>query len=96
MILTTLIWSITTPIDKLGILEHGVFLWMLYLNVSIALIMAIYSIIRKPQSFSQIAHIPALKKITIMTALGGGTLLLQMFALKLTLAVYVISIKRAS
>lgn len=96
MLITAAIWSLTAPIDKLGILHYGVFLWMLYLNISIALFMTIYSLIYKRKSFKNIYSIPAFKKISLMTLLWGGTLLLQMFAMKLTLAVYVISIKRAS
>jgi drug/metabolite transporter (DMT)-like permease len=96
MLITALIWSITGPLDKLWIVEYWVFLWMLYINSMIALLMALYFIIFRRSSFTDMWSIGSLKKISIMTILWAWTLLLQMFATKLTLVIYVISIKRAS
>lgn len=96
MLLTAIIWSITGPLDKLWIMQYGVFLWMLYLNILIALLMFLYFVCLRRKTFSHLQDIHSLKKISIMTLLGAWTLLLQMFATKLTLVIYVISIKRAS
>jgi len=96
MIVTALIWSITTPLDKLGIVEYGVLQWMFMLNIMIAILMTFYTLLFHRKSFTELANIKALKKVSLLTILWWGTLLIQMFALKLTLAIYVISIKRAS
>lgn len=96
MLVTAIIWSITWPLDKLGIMEYWVFLWMLYINICIAILMFLYFISFRKKTFSHLTSISSMKKISIMTFLWAGTLLLQMFATKLTLVIYVISIKRAS
>jgi uncharacterized membrane protein len=96
MIITSLLWSLTTPLDKLWIVEYWVFQWMLYSNILMALMTTVYALIYKKESFSHIREMKNIKKISLLTLIGGWALLIQMFALKITLAVYVISIKRAS
>ena len=96
MLLTAIIWSITTPFDKLWVVQYGVLQWMFMLNISIALCMTLYTYVFAKKSFWELTNMKVLKKISLLTILGWCALLIQMLAIKLTLAVYVISIKRAS
>lgn len=96
MIITSLLWSLTTPLDKLWIIEYWVFNWMFYSNITMSLIITFYALMYKKKSFSDITKLKNIKKIGILTTIAWGALIIQMFAIKLTLAVYVISIKRAS
>jgi len=96
MIATSVLWSITTPLDKLWVVEYGVFQWMFYTNIIMTLVTCIYVFMYHKESFRDITKIKNIKKISILTFLAGWALVIQMFAIKLTLAVYVISIKRAS
>ena len=96
MLLTAILWSITTPLDKLGILEYGVLTWMLYQSIAMCIFIGIYFWIFHRKKLSSISNPLAIKKILALWGIWGLSLLLQMFALKFTLAVYVVSIKRAS
>jgi len=96
MLATSVLWSVTTPLDKLGVMEYGVFLWMFYTNIIMTLVTCIYALKYHKNSFSDITQLTNIKKISILTMLAWGALVIQMFAIKLTLAVYVIAIKRAS
>jgi len=96
MIITSLLWSLTTPLDKLWIVEYWVFQWMLYTNIVMCIMITLYALVYKRDSFSDIQKINNIKKISILTALAWWALIIQMFALKFTLTIYVIAIKRAS
>lgn len=96
MLVTAIIWSVTIPLDKLWIVEYWVFQWMFMLNIAIAVLMTFYTYIFSKRSFHELSNIKALKKISLLTVLWWVMLLIQMFALKLTLSIYVVSIKRAS
>lgn len=96
MIITSILWSLTTPLDKLWIVEYWVFNWMFYSNIAMSIIITIYALLYKKESFADITKLKNIKKIGILTTIAWGALIIQMFAIKLTLAVYVISIKRAS
>lgn len=96
MWITAIIWSITWPLDKLWILEYWVFLWMLYTNCIIVILMFFYLLLFRRKTFQDLSNPSSFKKISIMTCIWAWTLLIQMFAIKLTLVIYVISIKRAS
>lgn len=71
MLFTALIWSITTPLDKIGIVEYGVLQWMFMLNITIALLMTIYTYTFSRKSFKELSNIKAIKKISLLTILGG-------------------------
>ncbi len=96
MLITALIWSITTPLDKLWILEYGVLQWICMLNISIGILMSLYSLFFSKKSFKKICNKQSIKKISLLTLIWWWMLFLQMFALKFTLSLYVIAIKRAS
>ena len=96
MLITSLLWSLTTPLDKLWIVEYWVFQWMLYSNLLMCIMTTLYALQYKRESFTHIREVKSIKKISLLTLIWWWALIIQMFALKLTLAVYVISIKRAS
>lgn len=96
MLFTAFIWSITWPLDKLWIVEYGAFLWMLYINTAVVICMTLYFSLFRRKTFNILKDPSAIKKISIMTCVWGLGLLLQMIATKLTLVIYVVSIKRAS
>ncbi len=97
MLITALLWSITAPLDKLWVVELWALNWMFYSNAVIALMLAAYMYLNKKAfSIREIIKPSALKKVWVITVLGGVGIFLQMLALKYTLVIYVIAIKRAS
>jgi uncharacterized membrane protein len=97
MILTSIIWSITAPIDKLWIQAMWVIPWLLYFNIAISLCIFLYILLYKKNiQLTEITSPSNLKKISITGFLSGAASFLQVLAIKYTLVVYVISIKRSS
>jgi len=97
MLITALLWSITSPIDKLWVLEIWALWWMFYHNLGVTIILGLYMILRKKQfSLKKMSSKNAIKKISIISVLGWAMIFLQMLALSYTLVVYVIALKRAS
>jgi drug/metabolite transporter (DMT)-like permease len=97
MLITAIIWSITAPLDKLWVVELWALNWMFFTNALITVLLAGYMLIRKKSfSFSEMTQIHALKKVWVITILGWVWVFLQMLALKFTLVIYVIALKRAS
>lgn len=97
MLITTFIWSITAPIDKLWIESLWVMYWLFLLNFSVSIFLFLYMRgTKKTISLSQMYSQKHLKKVSILALLMGWASLIQLFAIKYTLVVYVIAIKRAS
>ena len=97
MMLTTLIQSITAPLDKIGIEAFGIVPWIFLTSaLSVPLMIGYMSLTKKEISLKHYSQTQSLKKIGILSIVMGGGLLLQMLALKLTLVIYVISLKRTS
>lgn len=97
MMLTTLIQSITAPLDKIGIGAFGIVPWIFLTSaLSVPLMLGYMFFTKKNISLKLYTQVNYLKKVGILSILMGGGLLLQMLALKLTLVIYVISLKRTS
>lgn len=97
MLLTTLVWSLTTPIDKLGVEALWVFHWLLYLNIFAAVFLFFYILFfKKDIKLSWSISLKNMKKVWAIALFLWLGNILQLLALKYTLIVYVISIKRAS
>ena len=97
MFITTIIWALTTPIDKLWVEAIWVFHWLLYLNIFAAIFLWIYIFLFKKNIkiswIFQRSNVIKVWAIALLLWLGN---ILQLLALKYTLVVYVIAIKRAS
>ena len=97
MLITAILWSITSPLDKLWVIQLWPLQWMFLTNAYITVIMMVYiGIKRKPFSLKKMTQIHVIKKIWIITILWWIAVFLQMLALKFTLVIYVITLKRAS
>jgi len=97
MILTAFIMAITGPLDKLGILEFGTFPWMFLTNICIVIFISGYMFLTGKSFHTQkVGSIKNIAKAFVITLLWGTGAVLQMFALKYTLVVYVLALKRAS
>lgn len=97
MIVTSIIWSITAPIDKLWIQAMGIIPWLLYFNITISILIYLYIVVFKnTHSFKNLWSFSNVKKITLTWLLAGWASFLQLLAIKYTLVVYVVSIKRSS
>lgn len=96
MIITSILWSLTASLDKLWVTQYWVFLWLLYTNIVMLILALVYAYFFHRYSFREISNFKNIKKISLVTGLAWWGLVIQLFALKYTLAVYVIAIKRAS
>lgn len=97
MLFTALIWSLSSPLDKIWVLEMWALAWMLYTNIIVSIFIYLYVyFLRKDIVIKNIFQTKNIKKISTITVLGGLAIFLQMLALAYTLVVYVIALKRAS
>ena len=97
MLVTALLWSITAPLDKLWVIEIWALQWMFFSNAGILFVLIIYMIFKKKHVLlSEMTSLSVLKKVWVITVLWWIGIFLQMLALKYTLVIYVIALKRAS
>jgi uncharacterized membrane protein len=97
MMITTLIQSVTAPLDKIGIWVYGIIPWIFLTSfLSVPLILMYMYFSKKDISLRLYTQLSYIKKVSILSIVMGGGLILQMLALKLTLIIYVISLKRTS
>ena len=97
MLVTSVLWSISGPLDKIWIQSVGAISWMVFSNAMILLLTTIYICYAKKDFW--LRNMKSLKytaKILSLTCVGWCIILLQFLALKYTLVVYVLSIKRSS
>lgn len=97
MFLTALLWSISAPLDKLWVLQVGAIEWMFLTNALISfLFFFLMLFLKKSLDVRPFFSKKYFKKISAITVLGWLGAFLQMLALKYTLVIYVIALKRAS
>lgn len=97
MLVTTVIWSITAPIDKLWVEAIGTIHWLFYLNLVCTIMLGMYFLISgKHLELSKLREFTHIKKVVLVTTLLWLGNVLQLIAIQYTLVVYVVSIKRAS
>ncbi len=97
MLVTAVLWSVSAPLDKLWVLQVGAIGWMLLTNAVISIVfVGIMLVLWKSMNPRFMFQSKNLKKIGALSILGGLWSFLQMLALKFTLVIYVIALKRAS
>ncbi|NDK09531.1 EamA family transporter [Candidatus Gracilibacteria bacterium] len=97
MLVTAILWSVSSPLDKLGVLQVGAIGWMLLTNAVISLIfVGIMLVMGKSMNPKSMLTKKNILKIGALSILTGAAAFLQMLALKYTLVIYVIALKRAS
>lgn len=97
MLLTALLWSISSPLDKLWVLQVWAIGWMLLTNAVISVLFVwLMMILGKSMNPMFMLEKKNFKKIWALSVLGWLGAFLQMLALKFTLVIYVIALKRAS
>jgi uncharacterized membrane protein len=95
MLLVAFIWSLTSNIDKVGILHSSVVFWVITTHLASALFfvpLVLFRIQRKPDIFKW----SELKPLILIGMTAILRTVFQMSAIALTLVAYVISIKRTS
>lgn len=97
MMITTLIQSITAPLDKIGISHFWIFHWLFLTGFfSLPLLFVYMKVLGKDLNIHHYCNKESYKKVSLLSFLMGFGLVLQMLAFKYTLVVYVISLKRTS
>lgn len=97
MLITALIWSITSPLDKLWVHASWVITWMFLSNIWVCILLWLYiKFFRKKTDLSALRQMSGIKRVFAVSLVGGSLVFMQMLALKYTLVIYVIAIKRAS
>lgn len=97
MLITTLIWSITAPIDKLWVQNLWIIHWLFYVNLWVTILLFSYMYLsNKSLNLQNIFSAQNTRKIGQVTLVLWAGNIIQLLALKYTLVIYVISIKRAS
>jgi len=97
MLVTAILWSVSSPLDKLWVLQVGAIWWMLLTNAVISLIfVGIMLVMWKSMNPKSMLTKKNILKIGALSILTWAAAFLQMLALKYTLVIYVIALKRAS
>jgi uncharacterized membrane protein len=97
MLITALLWSISAPFDKLWVLQVWAIWWMLLTNALISIVfIAIMLFMKKSMNPKHMLTKKNIKKISALSIIGWIGAFMQMLALKYTLVIYVIALKRAS
>lgn len=92
-ILVILLYSISAPLDKIGVEATSPIFYSLALYSGSSIGLLIYNLYKK--NLSQIRDVP-IGKMSSIGIFNGGSSFFQMTAFSLTLVVYVVSIKRLS
>lgn len=94
MLLVAFIWSITANIDKVGVLNSNPLFWIISVNLFVSSVMFPIAYLKIGRDAARIPrNVKALIPIGLFSAL---LLIFQMTAITMTLAAYVISVKRTS
>ncbi len=94
MLVVAFIWSITSPVDKVGILNSSVFHWVVAVHL-----FSVVAMVPVVAWFSRGKAAQVWKRPGVLVPLGlinGLKSICQMAAIRLALVAYVISIKRTS
>jgi len=94
MLLAAFIWSITSNIDKIGVLSSSPIFWIISVNIFISLILSMIILFQRKNFKENI--IPNTKALLPIGMFLTLSLICQMTAIKMALVSYVISIKRTS
>lgn len=94
MITVSIIWSVTSAIDKVGIMSSSPLFWATSANIFIALAMAPIVLLKFKGEWKQ--AVTGWVHLLPIGLLGAFTLISQMLAVSMTNVAYVIAIKRLS
>lgn len=95
MLMVALIWSITSNIDKIGILNASVLIWVLAIDAFGSFFLLPMVLVRRRRSAGCSAPL-RLKNLFLLGGIVSLRSIFQMTAISLALVAYVISIKRSS
>lgn len=94
MLIVAFIWSVTSNIDKVGVLHSSSVFWVISVNIFVGLVLSIMLLFMR-RNF-KLEVLPKIKNLLPVGFFSAIALLFQMTAIKMTLVAYVISIKRTS
>lgn len=93
MLLVAIIWAITSNLDKIGVTKSGPLFWVFSVNLFVSIVLIPQVCIRRAELRALSESWKLVISIGVFSAL---TVILQMYAITMTLVVYVIAIKRSS
>ena len=94
MLLIAVLYSVAANFDKIGLNNSSPIFWLFSLHVSVGCVLCVIMFIHAKDIGAQIKSSVIL--LAIIGAISSLALIFQMYALRLTLVSYVISIKRMS
>jgi drug/metabolite transporter (DMT)-like permease len=94
MLLVAFLWSFSANLDKVGVTNSSPAFWMFCFFVCMSLGLLPVVLVKSYQPLTQLRR--EFKTLFLVGLFGAMALVLQMWALTMTLAAYVISIKRMS
>lgn len=94
MLMVAFIWSITSNIDKVGVMSSSPMFWAVTVNFFIAVAMVPVVMAKSKKRLYQI--IENSRSLIPVGIFSAATLIFQMMAIELAMVAYVISIKRTS
>jgi|SRR3989344_2266261 len=96
MLLVAVLWGITSGLDKTAVMSSGPIWYVAFVSVVISMVLTPIIFLKHKEEFSKAFTLRGLKYLLPVGILGGSMELIQMTAMSLTLAAYVIAIKRSS
>lgn len=96
MLLVSMLWGVTTSLDKTAVRNSGPVFYSFFVTVIISILLTPIALLRYKKEFFKVFTTSNLKSLIPIGILEGTVQLAQMTAVSLTLAAYVIAIKRSS
>ena len=94
MLLVAFIWSFTANLDKVGVTNSSPAFWLFCFFIAMSLGLLPVVLVRSRRPLAQLRR--NLSGLALVGLFGSLALILQMWAITLTLAAYVVAIKRVS
>lgn len=96
MFLVSLLWGVTTSLDRIAVLNSAPIFYSAFVAVAISVILTPITIFSQKKEFIKVFKLVNLKRLLPIGLLEGAGGIVQMTAIGLTLAAYMIAIKRSS
>ncbi len=96
MFLVSVLWGVTTSLDRTAVRNSGPVFYSFFVAVIISIVLTPIALLKHKKDFFKVFTTNSLKSLIPIGILEGAVQLAQMTAVGLTLAAYVIAIKRSS
>lgn len=96
MLGVAIIWGVTSSLDKVAVVNSSPIFFSFFVAATTSSLLLPCIVLQKPEDLKSVFQTQNLKRLVPIGLLDGVLILTQMTAISLTLATYVVAIKRSS